>query len=567
MHAGPVPGETCQIIMKWYWFLLPCLVMGQATAQPAKKTTALHYVFVPEPAKGELAATLSFTGNKDGLTTVQLPNAWGGLTALYRNLGNIYVTGADSIARNPSDSSLLLIYHPPAVPLTVQYVLRNNVPDSLPAQGQAYMPLIKPQYLHLIGYTLMAYPDGYTHFNGTIEWRSIPENWRFTSSMSPYRMQHFKNVASGELPNSLWIAGDYRLYAFSVRKKPVQVALRGQWPFADSTIVNLLQQTIPVQRRFWKDFAIDRFTVSLIPLLTPDVYSSSLKGTALHHCFASFATNNAHTSLELMQYIYNHELMHHWIGGIIKNESPEELYYWFSEGFTDYFTWQNMLQGGLITREQYERNIDSVLALHYSNQLNASPNALIKTKFWEDPLFQKLPYHRGFLFAWYLDGCLQQQTRGRHTLKAVMVRLLRQAKKGARFSEKLLLDAVQPYLVDDVTPAYREYIEAGKFIPLEAWQQNTPYPLALREVPVFSIGFTTDKGGLDVNAKVTAVTEGSNAALAGLRPGDIIKGYSFAYNPHQEASLVILRNNQRIDLKYYPAHKMMLPQLNGRLHQ
>ncbi len=102
---------------------------------------------------------------------------------------------------------------------------------------------------------------------------------------------------------------------------------------------------------------------------------------------------------------------------------------------------------------------------------------------------------------------------------------------------------------------------------MEAWQQNTPYPLALREVPVFSIGFTTDKGGLDVNAKVTAVTEGSNAALAGLRPGDIIKGYSFAYNPHQEASLVILRNNQRIDLKYYPAHKMMLPQLNGRLHQ
>jgi len=42
---------------------------------------------------------------------------------------------------------------------------------------------------------------------------------------------------------------------------------------------------------------------------------------------------------------------------------------------------------------------------------------------------------------------------------------------------------------------------------------------------------------------------------------------SFACDPHQKATLVVLRNNQRVDLKYFPAQKMTLPQLKGRLSE
>ncbi len=118
-------------------------------------------------------------------------------------------------------------------------------------------------------------------------------------------------------------------------------------------------------------------------------------------------TNNPFNDKNSYLYLLHHELMHEWIGNKIQNKN-EELNYWFSEGFTDYYTYKNRLRIKDISTDEWLRLFNSeVIRNHWKNPQRDIPNYKIKDDFWKSRDVEKVPYRRGpfLLSGWIIRSC------------------------------------------------------------------------------------------------------------------------------------------------------------------
>jgi predicted metalloprotease with PDZ domain len=527
--------------------------------------TSLTYTITVLPKTGTFNISVDFVAGNETSTAIQLPKEFGSFTHAFRYINILAGKNIEAVTVDAADSSVVLLKHQPKQAIRFHYLLKNSLKDSLPGREPAYSIIIKPNYFNIPGQVLFAYPkkDSAKLVNIKINWLNFPKGWSNVNSFgNNYIVQTLPDIPMPLFTSSIWCGGDFRVHTFTVNKKPVHFAIRGKWKFNDEAMLGMLQKTIATQRAFWNDYNINQYTVTLMPFLTENEFNYSYQGTGLTNSFATWATANKQTTPASLQYLYNHELMHHWIGHTIENEQPEELMYWFSEGFTDYFTWRNMLESKFITQQGYNRSFDSVLAVHYAAPLHESPNTTIKEKFWTDYTFQKLPYNRGRIFAFYLDAFIKKETTGKKDLKAVMIELLNQCGTGGKkINQQLVSEVVKKISGADISKLLNKFITEGKFISLDEWNAVLPDGFVYKDVSVFTYGFETDKGGLALNAKVTAVDEQANAFKAGLQPGDLLKGYNINNDANTEAELTVERNKQTLTFKFYPAKKITMLQL------
>ncbi|HEX4956743.1 MAG TPA: M1 family aminopeptidase [Lacibacter sp.] len=550
--------------MKQLLIIFSIVVTGIVNAQQ-NRLSNLTYTIKVLPKAGQFRIVLEFIAGNESSTVIQLPKQFGSFTNAFRYVTIQKGLNIESVSYNGSDSSVVLLQHKPGQRINFDYLLKNALTDSLPGRQPAYSIIIKPNYFNIAGHVFFAYPkkDSAKAVNIKINWLNFPKGWSNINSFGyNYATQTLPGIPMPLFVSSIWCGGDFRVYPFTVNQKPVYFALRGKWRFKDRDMLQMIQQTIAAQRSFWNDYNINHYTVTLMPFLTENEFSYSYQGTGLTNSFATWATNNKQTSPSGLMYLYNHELMHHWIGNMIENEQPEELHYWFSEGFTDYFTWKNMLESRFITKAEYHRSFDSILTVHYSNPLHTIGNNRIREEFWTNDQVQKLPYNRGRIFAFYLDTLLIKQTIGKVNLKKIMVELLQLCRTQQRkFNSQLLIDVVKQMANYDISELIEKFIIQGIYISLEEWNSIIPEGFEYKEVSLFAIGFTTDKVGLALNATVTSLDEHSNAAKAGILVGDIIKGYNLTYNPSQEGEITVQRGKELIKIKFYPAKKEKLLQL------
>lgn len=198
----------------------------------------------------------------------------------------------------------------------------------------------------------------------------------------------------------------------------------------------------------------------------------STTGSAIKNAFTIQGTNNPFNDKNSYLYLLHHELMHEWIGNKIQNKN-EELNYWFSEGFTDYYTYKNRLRIKDISTDEWLRLFNSeVIRNHWKNPQRDIPNYKIKDDFWKSREVEKVPYRRGAIFAFWLDNQIMLKTRYRKSLDDLMRELLKKCtEKKLKFTDELFLDLVQQYLDRDITYFFQKHIISGEDIDLtrEKW--------------------------------------------------------------------------------------------------
>ncbi len=117
--------------------------------------------------------------------------------------------------------------------------------------------------------------------------------------------------------------------------------------------------------------------------------------------------------------------MHEWIGNAIQNKH-EELNYWFSEGFTDYYTYKNRLRIKDISMDEWKKLFNAeVIKSHWKNPERNIPNYRIKDDFWKSRNVEKVPYRRGAIFAFWLDNQIMLKTQYKRSLDDLMREVLK----------------------------------------------------------------------------------------------------------------------------------------------
>jgi predicted metalloprotease with PDZ domain len=345
-------------------------------------------------------------------------------------------------------------------------------------------PRINNTFFHILGKNLFIVPISFTkipedrEFEFSLEWINFPMKFRLHNNFATQaRVQNIKTTLWEGFYNSLFIGGDYRFYSFKIQNKPVYLALRDQWQngFTDDFLFSNLKKAIQSQRDFWKDYEQDYYTVTLTPTVSQKDslfkgYSST--GSAIKNAFMIQGTNNPFNNKSAYLYLLHHELMHEWIGNKIQNKN-EELNYWFSEGFTDYYTYKNRLRIKDISIDEWLTLFNTeVIQNHWKNPQRNIPNYKIKDDFWKSRDVEKVPYRRGAIFAFWLDNQILLKTRYKKSLDVLMRELLKACtEKKLKFTDELFLDIAQQYLDKDITYFFQKHIISGEDIDFtkEKW--------------------------------------------------------------------------------------------------
>ena len=506
---------------------------------------------------------MSFKAEPSGITKISYQdNAWGEEN-LYNAIDTIYYKNERlQFFKNP-DSNFIVIKHPKELrKLDITYVLKQDFKNQMNSNSR-YRPVINEDYFHIFSHNLFMLPytkEENPNYNINLNWVDFPEAFRIHNSFgTDERVQVFENITEEKFHSAIFVGGDFRIHKNDIQGNSLVLATRGDWiPFTDKEVFDLLYTTVSAQRSFWQDHSQKYFTVTMLPF--PQERGSSFGGTGLTNSFATSVSNNEETSLDQLAYLFNHELMHNWIGHTIKNEA-EEAQYWFSEGFTEYYTFKNIARNHIngLDKKYYVEQLNSVIKSLFGSPVADKPNSEINYEnFWSDRYYEKLPYHRGALFAFILDLKIQKESNNKFSLDDVMREILEQSKEEILFNEDLFMNAVDKFTEFDYRPFFNTHINKGELMDLQSIFNdfNLVYET---EAQVFDQGFVSDYK----TSVVTKVTPESAAEKSGLKVGDTLKGWSiYRDNIEKEIELKVLREGKELFIHYLPIKEVDLVQLS-----
>jgi len=519
--------------------------------------------------KPSLHVSMELKANSSGETVLVLQDKAWGQEELYNTLKNLQSDQTSEIIRE-KDSNRIVLKHPKDLQ-TIQfsYDIQQDTEGNLTTRD-TYRPIIQKEYFHVFSHNLFMLPRDYipsstTPFDVTIQWKGFDKDVNLINSFDTNnRNQRIENTNERFFHSAIFTGGDYRLNSINIKENEAIFGIRGNWKvFNDSTMVNVLKKTLHAQRDFWQDHSQKYFAVTMTPTFLE--IGSSFQGSGLTNSFATSASNNEYLEPEGLIYLFNHELQHNWIGRTIKNEN-EESQYWFSEGFTDYYTIKNIAKNHIYDLDEsyFIKEFNQFIKALYNSPVKEAPNSEINYKnFWSNRDYSKLPYRRGAIFAFYLDYKIKQDSDGKKTLDDLMLAIKDDAiNNEQKLNHSYFIKKANEFLKDDLKPFFDEHIEHGKLYDLASIFQEFDYEYNSTN-EVFDLGFTFTEDG----KSIAEIDEQSNAYLAGLRKGDRITSRSYYYdNPTKQAKFKVKRGSKEATYMYFPAKEAEIPSLKNNEH-
>ncbi len=509
----------------------------------------------------QLHIKMEFAADTSGVTNLSFPNEAWGETDLFQTLGNIQLLNVEGAIEKDLDSGRIVLMHPKNVErLEVKYVLQQDFNGELSSRA-VYRPIINKDYFHLFSHNMFMVPENTDDkLDIRLSWIDFPEGYTIHNSFgSGEREQLLADMDKELFGNAIFVGGDFRVFDGEVNGNKISLATRGEWvPFKDEEVFEVLDQTLTHQRNFWGDHSQGYFTVTMQPF--PEEMGSSFQGTGLTNSFATSVSNNDFTEIGQMVYLFNHELMHNWIGHTIQNDNEEEQY-WFSEGFTEYYTFKNIAKNkingldGAFFIEEINRTIRDL----YASPVVEAPNAEINYEnFWTNYDYSKLPYWRGAVFAFYLDLKIQDTSNDNKSLDDVMHQLYTDATaKGQKLTHDYFMSILSEYWEGNFESFFQKHIEEGQKVDLVGLFSD----LELKFSPmsdIYELGFTFSED----RKSIASVVEGSAAWQAGVRKGDEVYSRSIWQGSiDHDVELGLRRNGEELKIAYRPVTKAEVPQL------
>jgi predicted metalloprotease with PDZ domain len=493
------------------------LSSGGALATPGS-SDVVAYDVSPEFAGQTLVAldvTATWHADASGTTTLLLPDQDNGASVLWKNIKDLKVDGAQSIAED--GPAKRVVTSAPGAALTLHYRVVSALDhDPTGDEVDPYKPIIRPHWFWIFGEALFVYPENKTaraqfHWDGA-------KDYPFASDLEHANGQP---MSMTDLTESVAVGGpDLRVFSRQIGDARLRVAMIGHYGFTDEDFVSITSRIVAGERKFWGGHE-GPFLVALAATTSGSPHINA-DGNGRGDAFAILSTPNI--PLSDLEPLLAHEYFHTWnpirMGGMAAGEQ-EPSSYWFSEGFTDYYKRPLLLRMGLYSLEAFIADWNKVLMAYAGSPVRLATNQeIVRQEYSGGADIHDLPYQRGSIMAARWDRELKKKSHGKLGLDQVMRAMPGEAAKlgdKSPVAPDLFVETMRRMGLDIRTDA-ENVIEQGKpaLLPKDAFGECIA--VVTKSLPLFDRGFdfmaTVRNGGI-----VTGLEPGGPAERAGIRDG------------------------------------------------
>ncbi|MBZ5537306.1 MAG: hypothetical protein LAO31_15230 [Acidobacteriia bacterium] len=376
-------------------------------------TYTFHYTGKPE---SPLIVDFRFRVDSSGPKQIFLPDQYGGQKEMWRSISDLEVVEGP-IELKPGDlPSLRTIQMKGSGACHLRYAV-HGVSGRL-EQNVYYWPVLRGDYIHLLGKTFLARPGWpeLQRLSVELNWQ-LPEGWTAGNSFGLGESTQNLSTSLFELQQGVYVGGDFRFRRFEIHGKPAAVALRGEWGFTDDEFAIFVRRIVTAERAFWNDDSFPFYFVTLLPV---DIPPASFAGVGRWNGFAAFMPKGVGLDYSF-RYLLSHELFHTWNPTKLSHSAgvPPTLY-WFSEGFTDYYAYLLLMLERFETFPEYVDRMNGIIARYWTWATRNMPNEAAARLYYSNPEAQKLAYFRGMLVALNWNAAIREASHGKSSLNDLM---------------------------------------------------------------------------------------------------------------------------------------------------
>jgi hypothetical protein len=405
---------------------------------------------------------------------------------LFNILENIQAGPTDRL-RLVAAQQKIVVYHTRGGRHALHYVLNGAVsgPRQQGPPRELFRPVIMPGSLYLTSAFFTLEPQHCPPAASSVQFDEFPARAGYFLSAAPRATPGSRQVIAPG-PQQSWtmvlgtdiVRREYRVhgipyYSITSRRDTANRMAQELAPF--------FTRYFPTLRTFWHDDKAAYYYLCLLPTYNTGPAAGGFAWGP------GFVMKYSGPFDNWKKYVIAHETSHNWIGFEQQLGADSFANQWFGEGFNDYVCLINLAASGIYSAQDFLEYINErTLRPHYTSAIRSAPNDSITSNYWRKQEYQRLPYRRGLLYAFYLDNQVRLASGGQHTLRDVLLTL--RARNQA-------LQAKDP----DASLTVEDFIEAaGQFVPREqvahdvAVHMRHGQPLDFHHfplIPAFSLTF------------------------------------------------------------------------------
>ena len=317
-------------------------------------------------------------------------------------------------------------------------------------------------------------------------------------------------------------------------------------------MIDILKRVANAEMQLWQEFHHDKEYI--ISITQRGEKCGKLEGRSMYNSFSFYFSGkfkSAHLPL-LFDLVFTHEFTHTWIGTNLLSESTSwESMKWFIEGFTDYYALRINLESGLISEKQYIDKLNQAIQLYLLSPYRESSLETYINNFRFDEKLEKLPYNKGAVFAFYLDGYIRDKSSGKYNLDDLMRAILNSPGKEqikGNLNYHLMHDISQEELGIPISSIIESHIVNGELIPIVSPIIDS---VKHQKMDLFDYGF--DFAESIKEEVVIGLRESTHAYQQGLRNGQkIVAIKQFAHQTDQEVILIVKNEKEESIIRFSP---------------
>lgn len=388
---------------------------------------------------------------------------FGGQADIFKGVSGIRVEKAAGI-RIDDAARAITVFHRGRKPFVLHYVITDTHTPAMAVRGESFRPLISPEYFFSHGINIFMVPafrDDKLRSTLSLEWSN---GFPF-----PLFMGYDPRSRSGKLIapcneeflfSPMTGATNMSVDTVRVGSSTGYVVLRNYPgnPMTREAVSDYFRKYYTAINAYWAEAGGEYFALILHPFLAAN---NNISGVAYNTGFVGRYKRDTTFNTDQV-FVLSHEIGHHWLGQGLTIGMTDQ---WFGEGFNDYVSFCILLSSGIVNRQQFTNKMNEAFSKLYASPVRNTPNDSVFANYWKMGDYNRLPYWRGSIFAFWLDNAIRRHTNDKKNLRDLMLALLpqRKAVDGERriTREQFLASSSAWVPVNELNDAFNRYIEHG----------------------------------------------------------------------------------------------------------